>query len=94
MGALAQQGDLKRIDLLVELLEAPDQDARLLAARELGETGYTPAIPALARLTSANDPLLEEGSDSPVGGGSSGGAAVESPTSMPAPEGSIAMERR
>jgi len=26
--------------------------------------------------TSANDPLLEEGSDSPVGGGSSGGAAV------------------
>ena len=57
VGALAQQGDFKRIELLVEFLESPEPASRLLAARELGETGYTPAGPALARPMARSDPM-------------------------------------
>jgi len=55
IGALAQQGDFKRIEMLTEFLEAEDQQARLLAARELGETAYKPALKPLERLLAARD---------------------------------------
>jgi len=57
IGALAQQGDLKRIDMLLDMLDAPEADTRELAARELGGTAYTPAVARLATLLTRPDPL-------------------------------------
>jgi HEAT repeat protein len=63
IAALAQQGNLKRIDMLLDMLEAPNQadspegSPRALAARELGETAYTPAIGRLQKLMTSRDPL-------------------------------------
>ena len=57
IAALAQRGDLKRIGMLLALAEAPEPDTRVLAIRELGETGYTPAIERLARLLRSRLPL-------------------------------------
>jgi HEAT repeat protein len=58
IAALAQRGDLKRIQMLVELLDAKEPDLKALAAGELGETGYGPALPALARLAKDKDLAL------------------------------------
>jgi HEAT repeat protein len=62
IGSLAQLGDFRRIGLLLDLIEAPEQveeasatDVRLLAAHELGETGYTPAAASLGRLMARTD---------------------------------------
>jgi len=57
IAALAQLGDFKRIGMLMDMLEAPDSQTRVLAARELGETGYTPAIPSLAGMLRSSVPL-------------------------------------
>ena len=58
IGALAQQGDFKRIGLLVDFLGSEDQQAGVLAARELAETGYRPALEKLGeRLKKATDPM-------------------------------------
>jgi HEAT repeat protein len=57
IGSLAQLGDLKRIHMLLDLLNAPDTETRMLAARELGETGYTPAIAYLEPLLGSKEPL-------------------------------------
>ena len=58
IGSLARLGDFKRIGLLIEMLQAPRAEERALAARTLGETGYTPALEPLARLLEAEDLLL------------------------------------
>lgn len=57
MAALARLGDFKRIGMLIDMLEAPDSQTRVLAARELGETGYTPAVPALETMLQSQVPL-------------------------------------
>lgn len=57
IAALARLGDLKRVGLLVDMLEAPDAPERALAARALAETGYTPALKPLGRLLKAEDIL-------------------------------------
>jgi len=58
IGALAQLGDFKRIGMLVDFLGSEDQSAGILAARELAETGYRPAIEQLeGRLKKATDPM-------------------------------------
>jgi HEAT repeat protein len=57
MAALARLGDFKRIGMLLDMLEAPDSQTRVLAARELGETAYTPAVPALERMLGSQVPL-------------------------------------
>jgi HEAT repeat protein len=57
MAALARLGDFKRIGMLLDMLEAPDSQTRVLAARELGETGYTPAVPPLERMLASQVPL-------------------------------------
>jgi len=48
IAALAERGDLKRIEMLLSFIGAPDADTRLLAMRALGETGYSPAVDRLA----------------------------------------------
>ena len=58
IAGLARLGDFKRVGLLVEMLAAPEQETRVLAARELGETGYEPAVEPLGRLLGKGD-LLE-----------------------------------
>jgi HEAT repeat protein len=60
IAAVAQQGDFKRIGLLVDLLDSPpsaegESDVRVLASRELAETGYTPAVERLAVLMARGD---------------------------------------
>jgi hypothetical protein len=58
IGALAQLGDFKRIGMLVDFLGSEDQQAGILAARELAETGYRPALEELGgRLKKAADPM-------------------------------------
>jgi len=57
MAALARLGDFKRIGMLMDMLEAPDSQTCVLAARELGETGYTPAVQALERMLESEVPL-------------------------------------
>jgi HEAT repeat protein len=62
IAAVARQGDFKRIELLLDLLDSqeaatPDLNVRALAAWELAETGYTPAIEPLARLMARGDPM-------------------------------------
>jgi HEAT repeat protein len=57
IAAAAEQGDLKRIGLLLDMLEAPEADSRVLAARELGETAYTPALDRLEQMMARGDPL-------------------------------------
>ena len=57
IAAAARQGDLVRIGLLLEMLGAPDEPTRVLAARELGETAYTPAIPRLEKRLAVGDPM-------------------------------------
>lgn len=57
MAALARLGDFKRIGMLLDMLEAPDSQTRALAARELGETAYTPAVPALERMLASQVPM-------------------------------------
>jgi len=57
MAALARLGDFKRIGMLLDMLQAPQSQTRVLAARELGETGYTPAVPALERMLASRVPL-------------------------------------
>jgi len=56
IAALAQQGNFVRIGLLVDFLEAEDLQARLGAARELGETAYRPALERLERLLRSRNP--------------------------------------
>jgi HEAT repeat protein len=58
IGALARLGDFKRVGLLVDMLDAPADEERALAARTLGDTAYAPALPALAKLLEAKDPAL------------------------------------
>ena len=55
IAAVALKGDFKRIGLLLDMLDAPESEMRLLAARELGETAYTPAIARLERLLTGPD---------------------------------------
>jgi hypothetical protein len=55
IGSLARLGEFKRVSLLVEMLTGPDASARVLAARELGETGYEPALGPLGRLMARGD---------------------------------------
>jgi len=57
MAALARLGDFKRIGMLLDMLEAPESQTRVLAARELGETGYTPAVPSLEKMLQSQVPL-------------------------------------
>ncbi|MGB2755772.1 MAG: HEAT repeat domain-containing protein [Phycisphaerae bacterium] len=58
IGALAQLGDFKRIGMLVDFLDSEDQQAGILATRELAETGYRPALEKLeGRLKKATDPM-------------------------------------
>jgi len=63
IAALIRLGDLKRVNMLLDMLDAPnpsdspDMNPRVLAARELGETAYTPAVERLGRLLAARDPL-------------------------------------
>jgi len=57
MAALARLGDFKRIGMLLDMLQAPQSQTRVLAARELGETGYTPAEPALKEMLESRVPL-------------------------------------
>jgi len=57
MAALARLGDFKRIGMLLDMLEAPDSPTRVLAARELGETAYTPAVQALQGMLRSKVPL-------------------------------------
>jgi len=57
MAALARLGDFKRIGMLLDMLEAPDSQTRVLAARELGETAYTPAVQALERMLASQVPM-------------------------------------
>ncbi|MEA3368659.1 MAG: hypothetical protein U9R68_11165, partial [Planctomycetota bacterium] len=57
MAALARLGDFKRIGMLLDMVEAPDSSTRVLAARELGETAYTPAVQALQRMLRSQVPL-------------------------------------
>ena len=58
IGALAQLGDFKRIGMLVDFLGSEEQSAGILAARELAETGYRPALEKLGdRLKKATDPM-------------------------------------
>ena len=58
IGALAQLGDFKRIGMLVDFLGSEEQSAGILAARELAETGYRPALEKLGdRLKKAADPM-------------------------------------
>ncbi len=58
IASLARLGDLKRVTLLVDMLDAPEVPERALAARSLGETAYTPALKPLSRLLARED-LLE-----------------------------------
>jgi HEAT repeat protein len=55
IAALAERGDLKRIELLLEFVGAPDADTRLVAIRALGETAYTPAIDRLTAVMNKGD---------------------------------------
>jgi hypothetical protein len=55
IAAVAQKGDFKRIGLLLDMLDAPEPEMRVLAARELGETAYTPAIARLEKLLTGPD---------------------------------------
>jgi len=55
IAAVAQLGDFKRIGLLLDMLDAPDPEMRVLAARELGETAYTPAMTRLEKLLASPD---------------------------------------
>jgi len=57
IASLAQLGDFKRIGMLIDMLQAPDSQTRVLAARELGETAYAPAVPALGVLLTSEVPL-------------------------------------
>jgi len=57
IASLAQLGDFKRVGMLLDLLEAPDSETRVLAARELGETGYTPALEPLQKMLASQVPL-------------------------------------
>jgi len=57
IAALARLGDLKRIGMLMDMLEAPDGETRVLAAREIGETGYTPALESLQTMLASQVPL-------------------------------------
>ncbi len=57
IAAVAELGDFKRIGLLLDMTEAPEADVRLLAATELGETAYTPAIERLEKILAAADPV-------------------------------------
>jgi len=58
IGALAQLGDFKRIGMLVDFLGSEEQQAGILAARELAETGYRPALKKLGgRLKKAANPM-------------------------------------
>jgi len=42
MAALARLGDFKRIGMLLDMVEAPDSQTRVLAARELGDASWPP----------------------------------------------------
>ena len=55
IAAIAEKGDYKRIGLLLDMLDAPESEMRMLAARELGETAYTPAIARLEKLLASKD---------------------------------------
>ena len=55
IAATAMLGDFKRIGMLIDLVDAPEAEIRVLAAWELGGTGYTPAIERLARLMARSD---------------------------------------
>ncbi len=62
IGSLAQLGDLLRITMLLELLDAevegkPDVQTRSLAAMELGEAGYAPALEPLGEMLDRPAPL-------------------------------------
>ena len=57
IASLAQLGDFKRIGMLLDMVQAPDSQTRVLAARELGETAYAPAIPALGAMLASDTPL-------------------------------------
>ena len=57
IASLAQLGDFKRIGMLLDMVQAPDSQTRVLAARELGETAYAPAIPALGAMLASEVPL-------------------------------------
>ena len=69
IGALARRGDLKRIDLLLKVLDEPDRpgpttegaspkEGRILAMRALADSGYTPAVERLGAVLAKGD-LME-----------------------------------
>jgi len=55
IAAVALKGDFKRIGLLLRMLDDPESETRQMAARELGETAYTPAIAPLEKLLAGRD---------------------------------------
>jgi HEAT repeat protein len=58
IAAASRQGDLVRMGLLLDMVDAPEAENRVLAARRLGETAYTPALGRLENLLSRGD-LME-----------------------------------
>jgi len=57
IAAASRQGDLVRMSLLLDMVDAPEAENRVLAARELGETAYTPALGRLETLLARGDPM-------------------------------------
>jgi HEAT repeat protein len=55
VAALSELGDFRQMVILVELLDAPEKDLRMLAARELADTAYTPALRALSERAQSGD---------------------------------------